>query len=53
MILRRQSLRKQMDYNNTVAGEAKQEIKDIVMAYPRYAAEITEMVDRYDSVYRS
>lgn len=53
LILRRQSLRKQMDYNNTVAGEAKQEIKDIVMAYPRYAAEITEMVDRYDSVYRS
>lgn len=52
LILRRQSLRKQMDYNNTVAGEAKQEIKDIVMAYPRYAAEITEMVDRYDSVYR-
>lgn len=52
LILRRQSLRKQMDYNNTVAGEAKQEIKDIVVAYPRYALEITEMVDRYESGYR-
>ncbi len=52
LILRRQSLRKQMEYNNTVAEEAKQEIKDIVAAYPRYAAEITEMVDRYDGGYR-
>ena len=52
LILRRQSLRKQMEYNNTVAEEAKQEIRDIVAAYPRYAAEITEMVDRYDGGYR-
>lgn len=52
LIMRRQSLRKQMDYNNTVAGEAKQETKDIVVAYPRYALEITEMVDRYESGYR-
>lgn len=52
LVLRRQSLRKQMDYNATVSAEAKQEIKDIVAAYPRYAAEITEMVDRYESGYR-
>lgn len=52
LILRRQSLRKQMEYNNTVAAEAKQEIKDIVTAYPRYAMEITEMVERYDAGYR-
>lgn len=52
LILRRQSLRKQMDYNATVSAEAKQEIKDIVAAYPRYAEEITEMVDRYESEYR-
>ncbi len=52
LVLRRQSLRKQMDYNATVAGEAKQEIKDIVVAYPRYALEISEMVDRYESGYR-
>lgn len=52
LIQRRQSLRKQMEYNTSVANEAKQEITDIVRAYPRYAAEITEMVDRYDSGYR-
>ncbi|MDE7223289.1 MAG: hypothetical protein K2O34_05860 [Acetatifactor sp.] len=52
LIQRRQSLRKQMEYNTTVANEAKQEITDIVRAYPRYAAEITEMVDRYESGYR-
>lgn len=52
LIQRRQSLRKQMEYNTTVANEAKQEITDIVKAYPRYAAEITEMVDRYESGYR-
>lgn len=51
LIQRRQSLRKQMEYNNKVAAEAKQEIKDIVTAYPRYALEITEMVERYDSGY--
>lgn len=51
LIQRRQSLRKQMEYNNNVASEAKQEIKDIVRAYPRYAVEIMEMVDRYDSGY--
>lgn len=51
LIQRRQSLRKQMEYNNNVASEAKQEIKDIVKAYPRYAVEIMEMVDRYDSGY--
>ena len=52
LVLRRQSLRKQMDYNATVSAEAKQEIKDIVVAYPRYAEEITEMVERYESGYR-
>ncbi|MDE6517962.1 MAG: hypothetical protein K2L18_08970 [Acetatifactor sp.] len=52
LVLRRQSLRKQMDYNTTVSAEAKQEIKDIVVAYPRYAEEITEMVERYESGYR-
>lgn len=51
LIQRRQSLRKQMEYNNNVASEAKQEIKDIVRAYPRYAMEIMEMVERYDGGY--
>lgn len=48
LILRRQSLRKQMDYNNNVGETARQEIKDVVKQYPIYAAEILEMVNRYD-----
>jgi len=48
LILRRQSLRKQMDYNNNVAERAQKEIKEIVKQYPIYAPEILDMVDRYD-----
>jgi hypothetical protein len=49
LILRRQALRKQMDYNNEVAQTARNEITDIANTYPAYAREILDMVDRYDS----
>ncbi len=48
LILRRQALRKQMEYNNGVAETARKEIMDIVNKYPAYAAEILAMVDKYD-----
>ncbi len=48
LILRRQALRKQMDYNNGVAETARKEIMDIVKRYPAYAGEILAMVDKYD-----
>ncbi len=54
LILRRQSLRKQMDYNNSVAETARKEIMDVADKYPAYAAEIMEMVSQYggeDSTY--
>ena len=47
LILRRQALRKQMDYNNGVAETARKEIMDIAEKYPAYADEITRMVDEY------
>lgn len=47
LILRRQALRKQMDYNNEVAETAHNEIMDVVEEYPRYAQEILDMVNRY------
>lgn len=47
LILRRQALRKQMDYNNEVAESAHNEIMDIVEKYPAYGREILEMVNRY------
>ena len=52
LILRRQALRKQMDYNNDIGNTARQEIMDIVQQYPVYEAEIMEMVERYDAQLR-
>lgn len=49
LILRRQALRKQLDYNKDVAETAHNEIMDIVNIYPQYAGEILEMVERYES----
>ena len=50
LILRRQSLRKQMDYNNNIGETARQEVKEVAKQYPMYTAEILEMVDRYDNM---
>lgn len=47
LILRRQALRKQMDYNNGVAEASRKEITDIVERYPAYAGEIMAMAERY------
>lgn len=48
LILRRQSLRQQLDYNNDVAQTARKEIMAVAKEHPQYGAEIMEMVDRYD-----
>lgn len=51
LIMRRQSLRKQMDYNKEVADSARREIMDIATSYPEYAGEITRMIERYEKMY--
>lgn len=48
MIMRRQNLRKQIDYNNDNAKKAKDEIMDLVKEYPRYGEEILDMVSVYE-----
>lgn len=48
LILRRQALRKQMDYNNGLAEASRKEIMDIVKLYPAYAPEILAMTERYE-----
>lgn len=48
LIVRRQALRKQLDYNNRLAEAAKQEISEIAREYPAYTPEISEMVERYE-----
>lgn len=50
LIIRRQSLRRRMDYNREViAGKAQAEIKDLVDKYPEYAKEILDIVGQYAS----
>jgi len=49
LILRRQALRKQLDYNQNVAKNARSEVMDVVNEYPAYAQEILDMVEKYDT----
>jgi len=47
LIVRRQSLRSQLDYNQKVAETASNEIREVATLYPQYKAEITDLLDRY------
>ena len=51
LIVRRQALRKQMDYNRNLAETAGEEVRDIAAEYPQYKAEISDMVERYEKAY--
>ena len=49
LIIRRQSLRRRMDYNKeVVAGGSQKEIKALVDKYPQYAREIMATVEEYE-----
>ena len=48
LIIRRQKLRKQMEYNAKAAQEAQDEVKDIVEKYPEYAQKILDLVSDYE-----
>lgn len=48
LIVRRQALRKQMEYNSDVTETARKEIMDVVGKHPAYADEIMEMLDRFE-----
>lgn len=50
LIIRRQKLRKQMEYNAKAAQEAQDEVKDIVEKYPEYAEGILNLVSDYEKV---
>lgn len=45
LIVRRQSLRSQLEYNQKVAETGTKEIKEVVALYPEYQEEITDMVE--------
>lgn len=48
LIIRRQKLRKQMEYNAKAAQEAQGEVQDIVEKYPEYAEKILDLVSDYE-----
>ncbi len=48
LIIRRQKLRKQMEYNAQIAQKAQDEVKDIVDKYPEYAQQILDLVTDYE-----
>ena len=52
LIIRRQSLRRRMDYNKeVVAGGSQKEIKELVEKYPQYAKEVMAAVEEYEKKY--
>ena len=48
LIVRRQALRKKMDYNNDVADTANREIMSVAEQYPMYAKEIMDVVSKFN-----
>lgn len=46
LILRRQALRKQLDYNHKVAENARSELEAVIRENPAYAQEILDMVEK-------
>ena len=48
LILRRQALRQQLEYNNTVAQNARDEVMRVAKEYPQYNAEIMAMLEKYE-----
>ena len=49
LIIRRQSLRRRMDYNKEVVAEGAQaELRSLVENYPKYGPEIMAMIEKYE-----
>lgn len=53
LIIRRQSLRRRMDYNReVVAGTSQKEIRELVEKHPEYAKEIMSSVEEYEKMFQ-
>lgn len=53
LIIRRQSLRRRMEYNKeVVAGGSQKEIKELVEKYPQYTKEIMGAVEEYEKKFQ-
>ena len=51
LILRRQKLRKQMEYNRENAEKGQKQIRELVSDYPQFANEVLKMVSDYEKKY--
>ena len=49
LIIRRQRVREQIDYNKKLAEDAKSEIEEVARVYPEYAGEIIELLNSKDA----
>ena len=47
LIGRRQKLRKQLEYNQEIASEARDEVKDVIKRYPQAADSLMETVNKF------
>jgi len=50
LIARRQKLREHIEYNKGVATQSKDKIELLAKKYPKYAAEISRMVSKYEGL---
>lgn len=48
LIMRRQKLRKQMEFNTQNAEQAQAQVRELVSEYPQFAKEILQMVSDYE-----
>lgn len=51
LIIRRQALRKQMNYNNDIIKNLKAEVREIGIFYPEYEEEITGQLEAFEKRY--
>lgn len=49
LIGRRQKLRKQLEYNEQIALEASDEVKDVIKKYPESGPALMELMNKYES----
>lgn len=48
LIARRQKLRKRLEYNEQIAIEASDEVKDVMKKYPKSAPSLMELINKYE-----
>ncbi len=53
LVERRQSLRKQMDYNKDIAVDAQTKLKDMIHTYPKYANQVLQKLEEYERKVKS